>query len=329
MHVLALDAMGGDLGPEMVVEGAYLAMSHVPCDFLFFGDQDQILPLLKKYPTLSNRSSIVHTPHFIASDAKPSSALRKGRFSSLGLAIQSVKDKETCAVVSAGNTGAYMALSKILLKMLPGIDRPCIPAVIPTLKGECVVLDLGANIDCTPDILKQFSVMGIAFSSCLLKKKNPSLGILNIGTENLKGPALLHETRVILENISSINFLGFVEDVMKGEADVVVTDGFSGNIVLKAIEGTARFVKSALKKELEESWRGRIGYTIAKSSFLNFQDRLDPRRYNGAVFLGLQHTAVKSHGGSDAFGFANAISVAYHMKDFVDYFKEDPIFQKL
>ena len=330
MNVLALDAMGGDLGVSMVIEGASLASAHIPCHFLFFGHEDQILSSLKNYPALHFRSQIVHTDLYIPGDMQPSKALRIGRKSSLGLAIQAVKDQKACAVVSAGNTGAYMALSKILLEMIPGIQRPAIPALIPNIQGKTsVVLDLGANIDCSSDILVQFSLMGVAFASYLLKIENPSVGLLNVGTEFLKGPSVLKEARERLESFSSLHFEGFVEDLMQGRTDVVVADGFSGNLVLKAIEGTARFIKHLLKEELSASWRGKLGYQIGKSAFLNLQKRLDPRYYNGAVFLGLEQVAVKSHGGTDAFGFSCAIQVAYKMKDFVPYFKTHSIFNLL
>lgn len=315
---LALDAMGGDAGPEMVVKGADLALRQaksLSLHFSFFGHGPTIEAELKKYPSLQKVSSITHSETIITNQTKPSIAVRSGRKSNMGMAIDAVAKGEANAVVSAGNTGAYMALSKILLKTLEGIDRPAIPAILPTVKGKTVVLDLGANIDCTPENLVQFAVMGEAFACQLLDIKKPSVGLLNVGSEELKGNATVQTAFQLLKEIPDFNFYGFVEgdDINSGKTDVVVTDGFSGNIALKSIEGAARLISHFLKESLKDSFRGKLGYIIAKSAFKQLQKKMDPRMYNGAVFLGLRGIAVKSHGGIDYIGFANAIGVAISM----------------
>ncbi len=315
---LALDAMGGDAGPEMVVSGANIALQEahgVSLRFLFFGQESIIKTELKKFEKLQKISSIIHSDIIITNQIKPAAAVRSGRKSNLGMAIEAVEKGEAQAVISAGNTGAYMALSKIILKMLTGIDRPAIPAILPTLNGKTVVLDLGANIDCTPENLVEFALMGEAFARQLLKIDHPSVGLLNVGSEELKGNATVQTAAHFLRELPDLNFQGFVEgdDITAGKTDVVITDGFSGNIALKAIEGAARLIRHFLKEALSGSLRGKIGYVIAKPAFKALQNRSDPRLYNGAVFLGLKGIAVKSHGGTDAVGFANAIKVAISM----------------
>ena len=316
--ILALDAMGGDIGPKVVVEGAAMALSQSSqrhLSFLLFGDKTLIQAELDKFPDLRQKSTIIHTDILITNDTKPAAAVRMGRKSNLGMAVDAVAKGQAHAVVSAGNTGAYMALSKILLKTLKGIDRPAIPAVMPTIKGKTVVLDLGANIDCSAENLVQFALMGEAFSRQILNLEHPSVGLLNIGSEDLKGNATVQKAAQLLKDIQDLNFSGFVEgnDITAGTIDVVVTDGFSGNIVLKAIEGAAHLFKHLLEKSLSSSWLGKLGYLLARSCFKEFKARIDPRFYNGAVFLGLKHIAVKSHGGNDSIGFANAIHVAVQM----------------
>jgi glycerol-3-phosphate acyltransferase PlsX len=315
---LALDAMGGDSGPEMVVNGANIALQEahgISLRFLFFGQEPVIQEELRKFPKLQAVSSVIHSDVIITNQTKPAAAVRTGRKSNLGMAIDAVEKGEAHAVISAGNTGAYMALSKVILKMLSGIDRPAIPAILPTLNGKTVVLDLGANVDCTPENLVEFALMGEAFARQLLKIDRPSVGLLNVGSEELKGNATVQTAAHFLRELPDLNFQGFVEgdDITAGKTDVVITDGFSGNIALKAIEGTVRLINHYLKQSLSSSIRGRIGYAVAKPAFKELQRRSDPRLYNGAVFLGLKGIAVKSHGGTDAIGFANAIKVAISM----------------
>jgi glycerol-3-phosphate acyltransferase PlsX len=282
---------------------------------LFFGDESAIVEQLALYPNLRPVSTVIHSDTIITNDMKPSSAVRRGRISNMGMAVDAVAKGEACAVVSAGNTGAYMALSKIILKTLNGADRPAIPAILPTVQGRCVVLDVGANIDCTPEILLQFALMGEAFASYLFKIDKPSVGLLNVGSEELKGNAVVQSAYQLLKQIPDLNFHGFVEGdhISAGKTQVIVTDGFSGNIALKTIEGTAHLIRHFLKESLEGSFLGKLGYLIARGAFKRLQKRMDPRLYNGALFLGVQGIAVKSHGGTDAVGFANAIHVAVHM----------------
>lgn len=315
--VLALDAMGGDQAPSIVVEGASIAHTLYPeTEFLFFGDEEKITPLLSQYPELQAQSKLRHTPDVISSDMKPSLALRQGRNSSMRLAINAVADGEASCIVSAGNTGALMATAKFVLKTLPGIDRPAIATLIPTQNGECVMLDLGANIECDAENLVQFALMGTIFCRTVLGRQDPSVGLLNIGTEELKGHDEVRVAAAILREKSFPGRLhGFVEgnDITSGTVDVVVTDGFSGNIALKSIEGTARLFSYFLKQAFDSSLIAKLGYLFARGAFARVKKRADPRRYNGAMFLGLQGVCVKSHGGTDAEGFANAIGVAHDL----------------
>jgi glycerol-3-phosphate acyltransferase PlsX len=232
----------------------------------------------------------------------------------MGMAIDAVREGRAHGVISAGNTGAYMALSKVILKTFDGINRPAIPAVMPTRNrhGRTIVLDLGANIECSPTNLVQFALMGEAFASKIFGIDKPTVGLLNVGSEEIKGHAGVQEAFQMLRGITDFNFHGFVEggDIMAGTTDVVVTDGFSGNITLKAIEGTSRFLQHLLRESMSSSWRGKLGYLIAKPAFDRIKQISDARHYNGAVFLGLRHIAVKSHGSADGKSFANAIKVA-------------------
>ncbi|MGE4351378.1 MAG: phosphate acyltransferase PlsX [Bdellovibrionales bacterium] len=312
--VIALDAMGGDDGPAMVLAGANVALERYPgVSFLIFGDEAQVGPILKKYPALEAVSELRHTPEAISPCMKPSHALRQGRKSSMRLAINAVASGEAVSVVSAGNTGALMAMAKFVLKTMPGIDRPAIATVFPTQTGESVVLDLGANLECDAENLVQFALMGAIFCSAVLGVRNPSIGLLNIGVEEMKGHDEVRTAASILrERPIPGTFHGYVEgnDIMAGAVDVIVTDGFSGNIALKTAEGTARFVSQMVRQCFQQSLMAKIGYLFARGSLKKMRLRADPRRYNGAMFLGLQGVCVKSHGGTDFEGFANAIGVA-------------------
>lgn len=312
--VIALDAMGGDHAPGIVVDGAALARErHPELRFIFFGNEPDIAPLIAKHPILRDCSTLRHTPDVITSDTKPSLALRQGRQSSMRLAINAVATGEAESVVSAGNTGALMAMAKFVLKTMPGIDRPAIATIIPTQTGETVMLDLGANIECDAENLVQFALMGAIFSTAVLGHPQPSIGLLNIGTEELKGHDEVRIAASILRERPIPGRLhGFVEgnDITAGTVDVVVTDGFSGNIALKSIEGTAHLISHFLRQAFASSLIARLGYLLSMGAFRRLKKRVDPRRYNGAMFLGLQGVCVKSHGGTDAEGFANAIGVA-------------------
>ena len=308
--------MGGDNAPQIIVDGAaQTKIRHPYVKFSFFGNKIKLLPLINSSEVLKE-SEIVHTDEFVDANEKPSIAVRKGRNSSMGMAIQSVKSGKADAIVSAGNTGALMAMAKLFLRPIEGINRPAIAAYFPTITGESCMLDLGANIDCDAKNLVQFAFMGQAFANIVMGVDNPSISLLNIGEEEQKGLDYIKEASQILSDLKSqINYAGFIEGdkIAQGISDVIIADGFSGNVSLKTAEGTALLVTSYLKKALSSSLSSKIGYFFAKKAINDFKLQMDPRKYNGAVFLGLNAVAVKSHGGTDAFGFANAICVAVDM----------------
>ncbi|OHC77363.1 MAG: phosphate acyltransferase [Rhodospirillales bacterium RIFCSPLOWO2_01_FULL_65_14] len=315
---LAIDAMGGDKAPHMVVEGVALFLDRPAADvkFLLFGDQARLKPLLDRYPRAAAVSEIRHTADIVTNEEKPGVALRNGRNSSMRLAIDAVGNGEAAGIISAGNTGALMAMAKFVLKTLPGIDRPAIATYYPTLRGESVMLDLGANVDCDADNLVQFAVMGEVFARNVLGLENPSIGILNVGAEGLKGNEAVKKAAATLESTPlPIKFYGFVEgdDIGAGTVDVVVTDGFTGNIALKTAEGTARMFGQFLKDAIKSTILSQLGAVLARGALNKFKMRVDPRRYNGAMFLGLNGICIKSHGGTDGVGFANAIKVAVEL----------------
>lgn len=309
--------MGGDEAPGMVIEGIALAQKELPdTKFIVFGRSEEVAPLMERHAALSRVCELRHTDDVVGNEDKPGVALRAGRKSSMRLAIDAVASGESDGIVSAGNTGALMAMAKFVLKTLPGIDRPAIASVLPTMKGELVMLDLGANIQCDAENLVQFAVMGEVFARHVLHKEKPSIGILNVGTEVLKGNDSVKQAAAILkETHLPIDFYGFVEgdDIGQGTVDVVVTDGFTGNVALKTAEGTAKLFAGALKQELTRSLTGKLGALIAKPAIDAFRTRFDPRRYNGAMFLGLGGICVKSHGGTDEYGFFNAVKTAHEL----------------
>jgi phosphate acyltransferase len=311
---IALDAMGGDHAPQVVVAGADLARERNPeLHFLMFGDEQRLAGLIRGRSQLAARTTIEHTAEVVEPDARPSHVLRQGRDTSMRLAIDAVKDGRASAAVSAGNTGALMALAKFILKTLPGIERPAIASLMPTRRSETVVLDLGANTECDADNLVQFAVMGEVFARAVLGIPQPTVGLLNIGTEEGKGNDTLRDAAATLRSSPlAIEFRGFVEgtDLTSGKVDVVVTDGFTGNVALKAAEGAVGLYAQFLREALKSSILSKLGYLLAKPALQLLRQRLDPRRYNGAMFLGLNGIVVKSHGGTDALGFANAIGVA-------------------
>lgn len=307
--------MGGDKAPDIVVKGAAIvAEKNKNVNFVFYGDTALVNPLVQKFPILKDRYSTVHTSENISNEDKPSVALRRGTKSSMRLAINSVKDGVCHAVVSAGNTGALMAISKVILRPLPSIDRPAIVTFIPNIKNKAtVMLDMGANVDCSADVLYQFAVMGHAFAKIVLKIPEPTIGLLNVGSEDLKGHDEVKNAAILIKSsYLSPAFYGSVEgdDITKGTVDVVVTDGFCGNITLKAIEGTAKMISQLLKQGLGGSIFAKIGYLLARRSLKKVFKTIDPRFYNGAMLIGLNGIVVKSHGGTDEIGFANAIDVA-------------------
>jgi glycerol-3-phosphate acyltransferase PlsX len=315
---IAIDAMGGDDAPAMVVRGVHLAALRRPAvEFIFFGDRAAVGPLVARYrKTLRDRARIEHTDEVVAAEDKPTAALRRGRRTSMRLAIDAVADGRADAVVSAGNTGALMAMARFALRMLPEINRPAIAGVLPTRRGECVFLDLGANVECDAANLVDFATMGAVFARTVLGRVDPLVGILNVGIEELKGHEEVRQAAAILRQADPpFVFHGFVEgdDIAAGSTDVVVTDGFTGNVALKTAEGVSRLHADYLKRALLGSWRGRLGYMIARTAFHALREKTDPRRHNGALLLGLNGTVVKSHGGTDALGFASAVEVAVDM----------------
>ena len=313
---ISLDAMGGDHAPEVIIKGASEAKVRFPnLKFTFFGDKNYIAPLIKPLLNIEN-SNIIHTKEKVNPNEKPSIAVRKGTKTSMYMAIQYVKSGKADAVVSAGNTGALMAMSKIILRPIEGISRPAIAAYFPTMTGESCMLDLGANIECDSKNLVQFAFMGQAFARIVMGIKNPSVSLLNVGEEEQKGHNSIKEASKLLKSFEgTINYTGFIEGdkISEGKSDVIIADGFTGNVSLKTAEGTAKLVTFYLRQALQSSLSSKIGYFFAKKSLELFKLQMDPRKYNGAVFLGLNGIAVKSHGGTDAFGFANAIGVAVDM----------------
>jgi glycerol-3-phosphate acyltransferase PlsX len=308
--------MGGDNAPASVIDGADLARASAPnLDIVFVGDESVIRPLLDKTRYLKN-AEILHTDKAVSPMDTASQAVRRGRESSMWLAIAEVAAKRADAVVSAGNTGALMAMAKLQLRTMPGITRPAIAGFFPTEKDAMCMLDLGANLECDEENLVQFALMGRAFYLSLMGKNNPSVGLLNVGEEEQKGHEYLRLAAQELANPDlDVNYVGFVEgsDLVKGNVDIIVTDGFSGNIALKTAEGVAGLFAKMLRRSFKGSVMATLGYLMARSALKKFRTKMDPRRYNGAVFLGLNGIAVKSHGGTDALGFSNAIDVARNL----------------
>lgn len=316
---LSLDAMGGDHGPSVVIPGAALALKNCPgLTYRIYGDEAVIQPLLDQYIELKQVTTLIHTDVVIEMDEKPSLALRRGRGkSSMWASIQAVKDGVANATVSAGNTGALMAMAKICLKTVSPIERPVIACIWPTLRGESVVLDVGATIGADANHLVDMAVLGTAMAKIVLGIEKPTVGLLNVGTEEIKGLDNVKEASRLLKETMNTGFVykGFVEgnDIGKGTTDVVVTEGFTGNIALKTAEGTAKQLGAVLKQAMSSSFMSKIGYLFAYKAFSDLKKKLDPRRSNGGVFLGLEGIVIKSHGGTDAVGFACAVEIAYDM----------------
>src|SRR6516164_7695814 len=316
---IALDAMGGDVGAAVVIPGAAISLTrHPDTEFLLFGDRGRIEEQLARHPAMKAASRIIHTDVAVSSHDKPSQALRRGRkTSSMWLAIDAVKKGEADVAVSAGNTGALMAMARFHLHTLPGIDRPAIAAVWPTVRGDSVVLDLGATIGGDAHHLVALAVMGSAMARVLFNLERPTVGLLNIGVEEIKGHEEIREAAEMLRamNLRELDYVGFIEgdSIGKGAADVIVTEGFSGNIALKAAEGTARQISEYLRNAMARTWRSRIGYLFARNAFRALRDKMDPGKSNGGVLIGLRGVVVKSHGGADAEGFAYAVDVGYEM----------------
>ena len=310
---IAVDAMGGDNSPKKIIDG--IIRNHIKYKknfFKIFGDRNKIISLIKN--KIEERYyEIIHTENFVLSTDSPLEAAKKGKDTSMWLAIESVKKKETDVVISAGNTGALLVISKLNLKMIKDIDKPALSALWPNKNGMSVVLDLGANIECSSKNLFDFSIMGASLFTSLYPDKKPNIGLLNIGSEELKGNETIKETFKLLSNKKSENydFAGYIEGnhIMDGKINVIISDGFTGNIALKTAEGTANFIVKELKKAMTDTIIGKISSILNYYNLKKFKNRLDPRLYNGAIFLGLDSPVVKSHGGTDFIGFSNSLDV--------------------
>lgn len=316
-RTIALDAMGGDHGPAVVVPGAALSLERYPeLSFIMYGDEPRIRAELEKLPALAAKTRVVHTDLVIAMSDKPSQALRRGKGTSLWLSIDAVKSGVADVAVSGGNTGAFMAMSKLILRPMAGIERPAIAALWPTVKAECIVLDVGANIGATAKELCDFALMGAAMARALFHIERPTVGLLNVGVEEIKGVEEVRQAHAWLKSTDlPLEYRGFIEgdQIGQGVVDVVVVEGFAGNIALKTAEGTAKQIGEYLRAAMNRSLISKFGALLAAGAFRILKQKMDPRRANGGTFLGLNGIAVKSHGGTDALGFASAIDLAYEM----------------
>lgn len=316
---ISIDAMGGDTGPQAVIPGLAISRQrHPELTFVLVGDETKIEPILAGQPNLADCTRIVHTDVAVAMDTKPSQALRQGRrTSSMWKAIEQIKNGDADICVSAGNTGALMAMSKFCLKMQPGIERPGIAAIWPTARSESVVLDVGATVGADSEMLVDFALLGSAMARALFGLERPTIGLLNVGVEEVKGLEPIREAGQHLRdaNYEGMDYIGFVEgtDIGSGNVDVIVTEGFSGNIALKTAEGTARQIGSYLRDAMTATMRTKLGALLARPGFNALRMKMDPRRVNGGVFLGMNGTVIKSHGGADALGFASAVDLARNM----------------
>ncbi len=320
--VISIDAMGGDNSPRVVIDGLCLAVKKCPnAKFLLFGDEAKVFPLVEAKPVLKDRVEIIHSLEVVSNEAKPSQVIRN-KNTSMFMAIDAVKKGEASVVVSAGNTGALMAISKMILKTLPKISRPAICSIMPHQSGKYVMLDLGANTECDALNLAQFALMGEIFAKNTLGIAKPKVALLNIGAEEQKGKEEIKQAAQIIKNSNlAMNFVGYIEphEIPLGKADVIVADGFTGNIALKSIEGTAKLVMRLLKQYIKGSFMAKLGIPFMLGAMMKMKKTMDPRLYNGAMFVGLNGLSVKSHGGTDALGYSVALENAYKLakQDFV------------
>jgi phosphate acyltransferase len=316
---IAVDAMGGDFGPSVTIPGCALALERMPeAAFLLLGDETAIRQELASYPRLAERAEVRHSSVTIRMDDKPSQALRYGRrVSSMWMAVEAVKKGEADAAISAGNTGALMAMSKICLRTMARIDRPALACLWPTLRGQSIVLDVGASIGANASHLVDLAIMGSAMARIILGLERPTVGLLNVGTEEIKGVEEVKAAAAILResDLPGLEYAGFVEGdgIGMGAVDVVVTEGFTGNITLKTAEGTAKQIAAYLKAAMSGSIFAKIGYLFARGAFAELKGKMDTRAVNGGVFLGLEGIVIKSHGGTDSVGFARAVEIGYEM----------------
>ena len=316
---IAVDAMGGDNAPEKVLEGINLLFeSKIDVNVDVYGDKDLILKSISKYKYLNkNNCKISHSPDKVPGDVSVRDAIKLGKQTSMWMAIESVKDGKNDIIVSSGNTGALLVMSKLILKMIAGVDKPALAAIWPNFKDYSIVLDLGANIECTENNLVEFSVLGSELYKTIFNKTNIVTGLLNIGSEEIKGNDPIKNAHLKLQKDENLNFTynGYVEgnEIKNGDVQVIVTDGFTGNVALKTAEGTANFITTEIKKSFSSSILSKIGYLFSYFAFKEIKKKLDPRKYNGAIFLGLNAPVIKSHGGADAFAFYNSLNLSYQI----------------
>ena len=311
--VISIDAMGGDTSPRVVIEGLVLAAKKNPdIRFLLFGDENRVNSILKEYPELSKVCEVRNSPEVVSNEDKPSHVIRN-RNTSMYMAIDAVRKGEAQAVVSAGNTGALMAISKLVLKTIQKIHRPAIVSIMPHRNGKYVMLDLGANTECDSLNLAEFALMGEILARHALNLEKPRVALLNIGAEEMKGREEIRQAAQMIRNSKmNMNFIGYIEphEIAEGKADVIVSDGFTGNIALKSIEGTAKLVVRMLKDAVKKSFLAKLGMPFMLGVLLRVKKTMDPRLYNGAMFVGLNGLSVKSHGGTDALGYSVAVNNA-------------------
>lgn len=316
---IAVDAMGGDNAPEKVLEGINLLFeNNVDVHINIYGDENLIFNCMKKYKYLNdNNCRIIHSPDKVPGDISVRDAIKLGKQTSMWMAIDSVKSGENDIVVSSGNTGALLVMSKLILKMIDGVDKPALAGIWPNFKDFSIVLDLGANIECNENNLVEFSILGSELYKTILNKSEVVAGLLNIGSEEIKGNDSIKNAHLKLQESKNLNFnyKGYVEgnEIKNGDVQVIVTDGFTGNIALKTAEGTANFITTEIKKSFSSSFLSKIGYLFSYFAFKEIKKKLDPRKYNGAIFLGLNAPVVKSHGGADAFAFYNSLNLSYQI----------------
>ena len=316
---IAVDAMGGDNAPEKVLEGINLLFeSNINVHVDIYGDKNLILKTINKYKNLNkNNYNITHSPDKVPGDVSVRDAIKLGKKTSMWMAIDSVKVGKNDVIVSSGNTGALLVMSKLILKMIDGVDKPALAAIWPNFKDYSIVLDLGANIECTEDNLVEFSILGSELYKTIFNKNNVVTGLLNIGSEEIKGNERIKNAHLKLQENNNLNFTysGYIEgnEIKNGDVQVIVTDGFTGNVALKTAEGTANFITTEIKKSFSSSILSKIGYLFSYFAFKEIKKKLDPRKYNGAIFLGLNAPVIKSHGGADAFAFYNSLNLSYQI----------------
>ncbi len=316
---IAVDAMGGDNAPEKILEGVNLLFEKkVNALINLYGDRDLISKSIKKYKNINESNcNVIHSPDKVPGNVSVREAIKLGKKTSMWLAIDSVRSGENDIVVSSGNTGALLVISKLILKMMEGLDKPALAAIWPNFKDYSIVLDLGANVECTDDNLVAFSIMGSELYKTIFNRNDISTGLLNIGSEEIKGNESIKNAHIKLQSSKNLNFLykGYVEgnQIKDGEIQVIVTDGFTGNVALKTAEGTANFITTEIKKSFSKSIFSKIGYLFSYFAFKEIKKKLDPRRYNGAIFLGLNAPVIKSHGSADGFAFYNSLNLSYQI----------------